>query len=150
MPTPAEQLTRAVLPLATGPDGTTRVSLSLHPADLGEVHVQVVLQASTVNVTIHAADPATRSLLAGQLGDLRNLLEGSGVATGALELGSGAGSGAGSGGRHPGWRPGSPGGGRSRAGGGAGIAAIAHPFPAAGDGPAPGPVPTTRILDLHL
>ncbi|MST35357.1 hypothetical protein GHK86_21825, partial [Acidimicrobiaceae bacterium USS-CC1] len=104
VPTPAEQLTQAVLPLATGPDGTTQVTLSLHPLDLGEVHVQVVLQASTVSVTIHAADPATRTLLAGQLGDLRTLLESSGVATGALDLGSGAGSG----GQHPGWRSGAP------------------------------------------
>ena len=62
------QVGASLLTLASGADGSSQMALSLHPKDLGDVHIQLVRDANgAVQVVVAASEPATlRSLIADQ------------------------------------------------------------------------------------
>ena len=62
------QVGASLLTLASSADGSSQMALSLHPKDLGDVHIQLVRGADgTVKVVVAATEPATlRSLIADQ------------------------------------------------------------------------------------
>ena len=66
-------------------DGTSRLTLKLHPADLGEVHVTVTVRGQEVDVTLAAGARAREALSEGS-SRLRGLLEGIGHTTGQVVL----------------------------------------------------------------
>ena len=90
-----DQVLPAVPRVVLRGDGTTRLSLKLHPADLGEVHLTVTVRGHEVDVTM-AGGPQAREALAEGSSRLRGLLEGIGHTTGQLvvrDLPAGAGTG---------------------------------------------------------
>jgi hypothetical protein len=89
MPTPSNPVLDQVLPavprVVQRGDGTTRLSLKLHPADLGEVHVTVTVKDGVVDVTLAAGHEARQAM--GEAGDrLRALLSGGGHTPGQVVL----------------------------------------------------------------
>ncbi len=62
------QVGASLLTLASGTDGSSQLALSLHPKDLGGVHIQLARGADgAVQVVVAATEPATlRSLIADQ------------------------------------------------------------------------------------
>jgi hypothetical protein len=60
--------------LVSGPEGTHRMMLRLHPADLGEIHLTVRVTGDTVDVTV-AARPEARAMLVDGHSELRGLLD---------------------------------------------------------------------------
>ena len=62
------QVGASLLTLASSADGSSQMALSLHPKDLGEVHIQLARGADgAVRVVVAATEPATlRSLIADQ------------------------------------------------------------------------------------
>jgi flagellar hook-length control protein FliK len=64
-------------------EGMHSMTLRLHPADLGEVHVTVTVKNGAVDVTIAAGREAQEALRTGS-GELRSLLDLAGAATGQL------------------------------------------------------------------
>ncbi len=62
------QVGASLLTLASGTDGSSQMALSLHPKDLGSVHIQLARGADgAVRVVVAATEPATlRSLIADQ------------------------------------------------------------------------------------
>ena len=62
------QVGASLLTLASGTDGSSQMALSLHPKDLGGVHIQLARGADgAVRVVVAATEPATlRSLIADQ------------------------------------------------------------------------------------
>jgi len=80
-------------------DGTSRLILKLHPADLGEVHVTVTVKGGAVDVSL-AADARAREALGAGSDRLRGLLESLGHTSGQVvvrELPGGPGAATGSG-----------------------------------------------------
>ncbi len=59
------QVGTSLLTLASGTDGSSQMALSLHPKDLGDVHIQLARDADgAVRVVVAATEPATlRSLI---------------------------------------------------------------------------------------
>ncbi len=59
------QIGTSLLTLASGTDGSSQMALSLHPKDLGDVHIQLARDADgVVRVVVAATEPATlRSLI---------------------------------------------------------------------------------------
>ncbi len=84
-----DQLVTQVRPLLSGPDGSHEIDMELHPAELGRVQLKVTLEDGVVSIRIQADDPGSRRLLAQQLGQLREALEGAGVRAGSLDVGAG-------------------------------------------------------------
>lgn len=64
-------------------EGTHSITLRLHPADLGEVHVTVSVRDGAVQVTLAAGREAQEALRAGS-GELRSLLDLAGASGGQL------------------------------------------------------------------
>ncbi len=62
------QVGTSLLTLASGADGSSQLALSLHPKDLGDVHIQLARSADgAVKVAVAATEPATlRSLMTDQ------------------------------------------------------------------------------------
>jgi hypothetical protein len=88
-PTPSKPVLDQVLPavprVVQRGDGTTRLSLKLHPADLGEVHVTVTVKDGVVDVTLAAGHEARQAM--GEAGDrLRALLSSGGHTAGQVLL----------------------------------------------------------------
>jgi flagellar hook-length control protein FliK len=81
----AAQLVRALGPLRSAGDGTHRITLELHPAELGSVRVLVELRAGTMNVQLAGGDLARDAMRHG-LPDLRQQLENLGISTGSLDV----------------------------------------------------------------
>jgi flagellar hook-length control protein FliK len=77
-PVPANPVLDQVAPvftrLVSGPEGQHRMTLRLHPADLGEIHLTVTVRGDSVDVTV-SATPEARELLADGSGQLRALLD---------------------------------------------------------------------------
>jgi hypothetical protein len=69
--------------LVSGPEGVHRMTLRLHPADLGEIHLTVRVQGDHVEVTV-AARPEARAVLADNQGELRGLLDAVGRTAGQI------------------------------------------------------------------
>ena len=78
-----DQVTPAFSRLVSGPEGTHRMMLRLHPADLGEVHLTVTVRGDTVDVTV-AASPEARELLTDGSSQLRGLLDAVGRSAGQI------------------------------------------------------------------
>ena len=100
LPPPVEMVAAALRVARPDTDGSWRVNLQLHPADLGEVNIVLEVRGGSVAVHIAADSQMTRSLLSEHLGDLRASLKEAGLETGTMDVGS----------RHPstpqqGWRP---------------------------------------------
>ncbi|MGN6132555.1 MAG: flagellar hook-length control protein FliK, partial [Nocardioidaceae bacterium] len=64
-------------------DGTQRLTLKLHPADLGEVHLTVTVKNGAVDVTL-AAGPQARGALRDGSAQLHSLLQLTGHTTGQV------------------------------------------------------------------
>jgi hypothetical protein len=80
-----DQVLPAVPRVVQRGDGTSRLTLKLHPDDLGEVRLTVTVRARTVDVTL-AAGPEARAALSDGSARLRSLLEGIGHTTGDVTL----------------------------------------------------------------
>lgn len=78
-----DQLTPVVKRMVSAGEGSHRMVLRLHPADLGEVHLTVTVRGDDVDVTV-SASPDTRRLLADGSNQLRSLLESVGRTTGQV------------------------------------------------------------------
>jgi flagellar hook-length control protein FliK len=85
----ASQLATVLVPAAHQPDGSYQVTIHLQPEDLGAVHVELHLEGSTINVSLHADGDATRDMLRQNLDQLRQQLESGGLSTGRFDVGSG-------------------------------------------------------------
>jgi hypothetical protein len=85
----ATQLATVLAPAARQPDGSYQVNIRLQPEELGLVHVELHLEGSTVNVSLHADGDATRDMLRQNLGQLRQQLASGGLTTGRFDVGSG-------------------------------------------------------------
>jgi flagellar hook-length control protein FliK len=85
----ATQLATVLAPAARQPDGSYQVVIRLQPEELGVVHVELRLEGSTVNVSLHADGDATRDMLRQNLGQLRQQLASGGLTTGHFDVGSG-------------------------------------------------------------
>jgi flagellar hook-length control protein FliK len=85
----ATQLATVLAPAARQLDGSYQVTIRLQPEELGAVHVELHLEGSTVNVSLHADGDATRDMLRQNLGQLRQQLESGGLTTGRFDVGSG-------------------------------------------------------------
>jgi hypothetical protein len=87
--TPATAVLDQVLPtlprMVSRGDGTHSLTLKLHPADLGEVHLTVTVKNGTVDVTL-AAGAAARDALRDGAGQLRSLLDVTGHTAGQLVI----------------------------------------------------------------
>jgi flagellar hook-length control protein FliK len=70
-------------------DGSYQVSIHLQPEDLGVVHVELHMEAGTVNVSLHADGDATRDLLRQNLDQLRQQLTSTGLTTGRFDVSGG-------------------------------------------------------------
>lgn len=80
-----DQVLPAVPRLVSRGDGTQRLTLKLHPADLGEVHLTVTVRGGSVDVTLAAGHEAREALRDGS-SQLRSLLELTGHTTGQLVI----------------------------------------------------------------
>ena len=78
-----DQVKPSFTKLVSGPEGVHRMTLRLHPADLGEIHLTVRVQGDTVEVTV-AASPEARAVLADNQGELRGLLDAVGRTAGQI------------------------------------------------------------------
>ncbi len=81
----ADQVWPVVPRLVARGDGTHRITLRLHPADLGEVRVTVTVKGGKVDVMLAAGADAREALREGGV-SLRSLLEGTGRSAGHLVL----------------------------------------------------------------
>jgi len=91
-----DQISAALLPAARQADGSYQVNIRLQPEELGVVHVELHLEAGTVNVSLHAEGDATGDMLRQNLGHLRQQMAQSGLTTGNFDVSSGPGMGQGS------------------------------------------------------
>jgi hypothetical protein len=78
-----DQVLPAVPRVVLRGDGTSRLTLKLHPADLGEVHLTVTVRGHQVDVTMAAGARAREALDEGTA-RLRGLLEGIGHTAGQV------------------------------------------------------------------
>jgi flagellar hook-length control protein FliK len=85
----ATQLATVLAPAARQADGSYQVNIRLQPEELGVVHVELHMEGSTVNVSLHADGDATRDMLRQNLGQLRQQLESGGLTTGRFDVDSG-------------------------------------------------------------
>jgi flagellar hook-length control protein FliK len=96
-PTPArtavnDQLVSVLRPLRHKINGHYDLSVELHPAELGQVRLDVSFDGTAVHVTMHAENPATSQLLQEHLAELRSSLEQAGVNAGSLSMADGRGA----------------------------------------------------------
>ncbi len=69
-----DQVTPVLTRMVSGPEGQHRMTLRLHPADLGEIHLTVTVKGGSVDVTV-SARPEARAMLAEGSSQLRQLLD---------------------------------------------------------------------------
>jgi flagellar hook-length control protein FliK len=84
---PHTQIVSAVTPLRQEGDGSYTLSLELHPAELGRVHVEVHMNGGELSLHIRAENQDAGNLLRHSLSDLRRELQAAGVGVGDLEVG---------------------------------------------------------------
>lgn len=71
---PAQQIMAVLSPIVSRPDGTHRISLELHPAEMGSIQATITVNAGHVTVELHADNAATRQAIGSALPDLRQQL----------------------------------------------------------------------------
>lgn len=86
-PPPWEQVADLVRGARRFADGSHRLSVSLEPGPLGQVHVELTVLGGRLSMVVTADSAAAREQLQRSLPELRATLEASGVPTAALELG---------------------------------------------------------------
>ncbi len=84
---PATQVAEALRDVRRLTDGTHRLSLQLHPEDLGAVQLEVALREGRLHLRAVAQTEAGRSALQSSLPELRSELLDAGVNAGSLEVG---------------------------------------------------------------
>jgi flagellar hook-length control protein FliK len=87
-----DQLVAVLRPLRHKINGHYDLSVELHPAELGQVRLDVSYDGSAVHVTMHAENAATSQLLQEHLAELRSSLEQAGVNAGSLSMADGRGA----------------------------------------------------------
>ena len=137
-----------VWPLRRGPDGVHRLTVRLHPDELGEVGVTVTLRGGRVDLALVSGSDSSREVLRSALPDLRRELEAGGLVAGSLDVRADARAGDGGlpygwAGPHPAWPDGSADGGVRRTPGAVTAAAPAATAPTRD-------LPGAAGLDLHL
>jgi len=85
---PAQQVAEALRDVRRMADGSHRLSLQLHPEELGAVQLEVAVRDGQVHLRAVAETDATRRLLAGSMPELRDQLADAGVSAGSLEVGA--------------------------------------------------------------
>ena len=71
---PAQQVLAVLSPILSTANGTHRISLELHPAELGSIQATITVSGSQVIVELHADNAATRQAIGSALPDLRHQL----------------------------------------------------------------------------
>lgn len=82
------QVAGTLLELRARGDGTHRVLLELHPADLGQVTVAVRMHAGAVSIDLASANPDARHSLAKALPQLRAELADAGLGSASVTIGA--------------------------------------------------------------
>jgi flagellar hook-length control protein FliK len=91
LPTPpATQLATHIAPLRLDADGVHRLTVNLHPADLGPVQVVAEIRNGEISVQLSGSTDAGTDALRNALGDLKRELEESGFANCSLDLRQGS------------------------------------------------------------
>ncbi|MBB5967308.1 flagellar hook-length control protein FliK [Planomonospora venezuelensis] len=83
---PASQVAVHVLPLRLDPDGIQRLTVHLHPADLGPVSVVAELRNGAVHLQLAGTSDAAFEALRSALPDLKQELEDGGFSSATLDL----------------------------------------------------------------
>jgi hypothetical protein len=83
---PAAQVVNHLLPLATAPDGIHRLTVHLHPAELGPVSVTADLRGNQIHLHLAAATDIGREALRAALPDLHRELQSAGFDTASLDV----------------------------------------------------------------
>ncbi|MFB9884224.1 flagellar hook-length control protein FliK [Planobispora siamensis] len=84
--TPASQIAVHVVPLRQDPDGIHRLTIHLHPVDLGPVSVVAELRNGAVHLQLAGTSDAAFDALRSALPDLKRELEESGFSSCSLDL----------------------------------------------------------------
>jgi len=87
---PATQLAMHIAPLRLTADGVHRLTVNLHPADLGPVQVVAEIRNGEINLQLSGSTDAGHDALRDALGDLKRELEESGFANCSLDLRQGS------------------------------------------------------------
>ena len=87
---PAIQLATRIAPLRLDADGVHRLTVNLHPADLGPVQVVAEIRSGSINVQLSGATDAGHDALRNAMDDLRRELEQSGFSNTTLDLRQGS------------------------------------------------------------
>jgi len=89
LPGVASQLLNTISPLRLAPNGAQSVTISLHPAELGEVHVAMNVLNGQMTVRMTAATPEGAAAIRSSLGDLQSQLSENGQSATVLLDGNG-------------------------------------------------------------
>jgi flagellar hook-length control protein FliK len=87
---PATQLAMHIAPLRLDADGVHRLTVNLHPADLGPVQVVAEIRNGEINVQLSGATDAGTDALRDALDDLRRQLQDAGFTNCSLDLRQGS------------------------------------------------------------
>ena len=90
MAAPATQLAMQIAPLRLDADGVHRLTVNLHPVDLGPVQVIAEIRNGEISVQLSGSTDAGTDALRNALGDLKRELEESGFANCSLDLRQGS------------------------------------------------------------
>ncbi len=80
------QLVAHIAPLQHGPDGIHRLTVHLHPADLGPVQLLAEMRAGTLHLKLVGGSEMAREALRMALPDLRRELTDAGVTTASVDV----------------------------------------------------------------
>jgi flagellar hook-length control protein FliK len=87
---PAAQLAMRIAPLRLDADGVHRLTVQLHPVDLGPVQVVAEIRNGDINVQLISGTDAGNDAIRDALGDLRRELQDSGFGNCTLDLRQGS------------------------------------------------------------
>ena len=88
VPTPPQQIAEALRDVRRMTDGSHRLSLQLHPEELGVVQLEVAVRDGQLHLRAATELDSTRRLLNASLPELRAQLADAGVSAGSLEVGA--------------------------------------------------------------
>ena len=88
VPTPPQQIAEALRDVRRMADGSHRLSLQLHPEELGVVQLEVAVRDGQLHLRAATELDSTRRLLNASLPELREQLTDAGVTAGSLEVGA--------------------------------------------------------------
>jgi flagellar hook-length control protein FliK len=83
---PSTQIAMRIAPLRLDADGVHRLTVNLHPADLGPVQVVAEIRGGEINVQLSGATDAGNDALRNAIDDLRRELQDAGFANCSLDL----------------------------------------------------------------